>query len=45
VRGGDLSAIGIKGEGIGQTLTRLLYAVIEGKVENEKEALLEFLRK
>ena len=45
VRGGDLSSIGIKGEGIGETLTRLLYAVINGEVENDKEALLEFARK
>ena len=45
VRGGDLSAIGIKGEGIGETLTKLLYAVINGEVKNDKEALLEFAQK
>ena len=45
VRGGDLSSIGIKGEGIGETLTRLLYAVINGEVENDKEALLELAQK
>lgn len=45
VRGGDLSAIGIMGEGIGETLARLLYAVINGDVENEKDALLEFIKR
>ena len=45
VRGGDLSSIGIKGEGIGETLTKLLYAVINGEVKNDKEALLELAQK
>lgn len=43
LRGGDLSAIGIKGEAIGASLEKLLYAVIDGSVENEKSALIAYL--
>ena len=45
VRGGDLSAIGIMGERIGETLNSLVLAVINGDVENEKDALLEFIKR
>ena len=44
VRGGDVSALGFKGEKIGDALKSLLYAVIEGKVENERDALLAYLK-
>lgn len=44
IRGGDLTAIGIKGERIGDTLTALLYAVIDGRVENDKEALVRYAK-
>lgn len=41
VRGGDLTALGIKpGKAIGETLQRLLEAVMEEKAPNEREALL-----
>lgn len=43
IRGGDVSALGFKGEKIGDALKTLLYAVIEGKVDNNKEALLSYL--
>ena len=45
VRGGDLASIGFRGERIGETLTALLYAVIEGKTENSKSMLLEYSKK
>lgn len=45
VRGGDLAAAGLKGEKIGEALVALLYAVIEGKTENTKEMLIEYLKK
>ena len=35
--------IGLTGPKIGITLDNLLTAVIEGRVENEREALIEFL--
>lgn len=44
VRGDDVSALGFKGEKIGDALKSLLYAVIEGKVENERDALLAYLK-
>ena len=44
IRGGDLLALGIKGERVGETLTSLLYAVIDGVAENEKEALVNIVR-
>lgn len=45
VRGGDLAALGIKGECVGQTLELLLHAVVDGKVENEKNALIRYIGK
>ena len=43
LRGGDVARLGFKGEEIGEALNTLLYAVIDGKVDNEKEALLHYL--
>ena len=46
VSGDDLLALGIpKGPEIGKTLAFLLDAVIDGKAENEKTALLDYLKK
>lgn len=42
INGNDLSAMGLKGKEIGQILNLLLDAVMEKKVENEKNALLKF---
>ena len=40
VSGSDLSAMGIKGKRIGETLNKLLDEVIDGKVKNVKEELI-----
>ena len=40
VNGRDLIALGMKGPEVGKTLDRLLDKVIDGKVANEREALL-----
>ena len=45
IRGGDLSAIGIRGEAIGDALSLLLAAVIDGKAENSKDTLIEYFQK
>lgn len=42
IRGNDLLPLGIKGEDVGATLRMLLYAVIDGEVQNEKNALLSY---
>ena len=44
VNGHDLQAAGIKGKAIGGALDSLLEAVMDGKVENEKKALLRYLQ-
>lgn len=44
VKGSDLLSLGITGPRVGQTLQQLLEAVVAGKVENEKEALLQLLQ-
>ena len=41
VNGSDLSAIGIKGKRIGETLNRLLNEVMEGTTANNKDDLLD----
>ena len=41
VNGSDLSAIGIKGKKIGETLNRLLNEVMEGTTANNKDDLLD----
>ena len=43
LRGSDLLALGYRGAAIGQALDGLVAAVIDGKVENEKQALLRLL--
>ena len=45
VRGGDIARLGYRGEKIGEALNALLYAVIDGRVENEKTALIEYLNR
>lgn len=40
VNGRDLTALGLKGPEVGKTLERLLDKVIDGKVANERDALL-----
>ena len=42
LRGGDLNKIGIKGEAVGEALKSLLSAVIDGRVENSKDALISY---
>lgn len=44
VRGGDMLALGLRGPEVGEMLERLLDAVMDGRVENEREALLEVAR-
>ena len=43
VNGHDLLALGLKGPAIGSALQTLLEAVMDGKVDNEKSALLQSL--
>lgn len=44
VGGADMKNIGLTGPKIGQSLDNLLTAVIEGRVENERDALIQFLK-
>ena len=44
VRGTDLLSLGIKGERVGETLSRLLCAVINGEVANTKDDLINYVR-
>lgn len=44
LNGNDLISLGYHGREIGAALTRALEAVIDGKVENDKESLLAFLQ-
>ena len=43
VNGRDLIAAGLKGKAVGEALQALLEAVMDGKVSNNKEALLDYL--
>lgn len=43
ISGKDLTKKGLSGEEIGQTLDRLLDAVVEGKIKNEKNDLLTYI--
>lgn len=43
ISGDDLLALGYKGRAVGDGLRSLLDAVIDGRVENEKDKLIEFL--
>lgn len=45
IRGNDLLSLGIKGESIGASLRALLYAVIDGEVENKRSELLAFIER
>ncbi len=45
IDGNDLIALGFKGKRIGEALEKCLNAVIDGKVENEKDKLLSFIQK
>ena len=44
LNGHDLMALGIQGKAIGQTLTHLLDQVLDEKLPNKKQALLDFLK-
>lgn len=44
VNGRDLTAAGLKGKAVGEALQFLLEAVMDGKVPNEKAALLAYLQ-
>ncbi len=44
IKGNDLISMGIKGKNVGQTLNYLLAAVIEEKVTNNRESLLQLLK-
>lgn len=44
VKGGDLMALGLEGPALGRKLDELVEAVIEGRVENRREALLAACR-
>ena len=43
VNGRDLMAVGLSGKAVGEALQALLGAVMDGRVPNEKEALLSCL--
>lgn len=45
IRGDDIAALGVRGSAIGEKLRELLFAVIDGKCENNKEALIAYLTK
>ena len=44
VRGGDLTALGLEGPAVGRALQALLDQVMDGKLPNEREILLEFAK-
>ena len=43
MRGSDLTALGLHGPAVGETLQRLLDAVMDGEAPNEKESLLRLV--
>ena len=45
VHGDDLIRLGYSGKEIGQTLNSLLSLVIDGKLENDKQTLIEYIEK
>lgn len=45
INGNDLSSLGFKGREIGQSLSLLLDAVMEKRVQNEKEELIKFIQR
>lgn len=44
MKGGDLTALGLRGPAVGEALGLLLEAVISGQVENDRKALMELLK-
>lgn len=45
INGNDIKDLGIKNAEIGKTLSRLLFAVMDGELKNEREGLLLFVAK
>ena len=45
VRGNDLTAMGLRGPAVGETLQKLLDAVMDGSVPNERPVLLALAQK
>ena len=45
VNGGDLLALGLRGPAVGHTLNALLEQVLDGTLPNEREALLDAVRR
>ena len=45
VSGHDLVSLGIKGEKIGEALSKILLSVIHGRVRNDKEDIFDYLNK
>lgn len=43
ISGNELLEIGIKGKSIGEMLNKLLYLIADGKLENDRERLLDFV--
>lgn len=44
IRGEDLTSLGIKGVAVGQTLEKVLFAIIKGELNNEKTEILDFIK-
>ncbi|MBQ9709562.1 MAG: HD domain-containing protein [Clostridia bacterium] len=44
VNGRDMTSLGFKGREVGERLEMLLLAVIEGRVENDREKLIEYVK-
>ena len=44
VKGGDLTALGLRGPAVGQGLAELLELVIDEKLPNERGILLEYVK-
>ena len=44
VKGGDLTALGLRGPAVGEALNGLLVLVIDGKLPNERGILLEHIK-
>ena len=45
INGNDLKALGLQGPALGEALQKLLEAVMDGQVPNEKEQLNDFVTK
>ncbi len=43
INGNDLASLGFSGKKIGEILNDLLYSIAEGKVKNEREALIRYV--